>query len=130
MRRDWDTVRAVLLAVEAGARGPQGHPSSSDVPTRAHLGMLIEGGFLRPTSSALLLTFTGQDLLDSIRDDRVWDTCRRAIALNAGGMPSALLLSIARSAIRERATDCTCAPGAVCRQNSACPRLARSVAKD
>lgn len=90
MKRDWETMRSVLLEVEAMTREQafkfEYHaPNASDDPEAiraVHALMLEEHGYLKgirsPTlgGDALLspvLTMTGADLLDSIRSQTVWD---------------------------------------------------------
>lgn len=91
MKRDWDTMRSVLLEVEALSREQAPAfkywaPWASDDPEAlraVHALMLQEHGFLKGNRSEYLtegqvlqqpeLTMTGADLLDSIRSETVWD---------------------------------------------------------
>lgn len=102
MRRNWDTIRAVLLAIEAGGGRYEIRPDDGDV--FAHACMLSSGGYLAAEGHRAILTHTGRDLLDAIRDDRVWGLCQQVITLNGGGLPTDLLIDVARGAIRARAS--------------------------
>ncbi|KWT73954.1 MULTISPECIES: DUF2513 domain-containing protein [unclassified Variovorax] len=90
MKRDWDTMRSVLLEVESMTREKAFNfeyraPIASDDPEAiraVHAFMLEDHGYLKgiraPTNGddALLspeLTMAGADLLDSIRSQTVWD---------------------------------------------------------
>lgn len=91
MKRDWDTMRSVLLEVEALSREAASKfdyfaPWHSDDPEAiraVHALMLEEHGYLGGTRYQTLsegqylkgpmLTMTGADLLDSIREQGVWN---------------------------------------------------------
>ena len=90
MKRDWDTMRSVLLEVEALSREAAPKfayfaPYSSDEPEAiraVHALMLHECGYLAGHRYKTLsegeylkgptLTMAGADLLDSIREETVW----------------------------------------------------------
>lgn len=89
MKRDWDVIRSVLLEVEALK------PSQADFQYTAvfksddedsvralHAFLLYERGYLKGIDSGSLhdralispeLTMDGADLLDSIREQKLWD---------------------------------------------------------
>lgn len=91
MKRDWDTMRSVLLEVEALTReaAPKfvfAAPYNSDDPEAiraVHAVMLHECGYLAGHRYKTLsegdflkgptLTMAGADLLDSIREETVWN---------------------------------------------------------
>jgi hypothetical protein len=115
MRRNWDMIRAVLLDAEEApiAQAPAGFLSPSEAVEIAadnHVTMLVEAGYLGETDTPIVesdqgniaLTWAGYELLEAIRDDSVWATCQSAIAMNGGGLPTDLLLEVARHAIRNK----------------------------
>lgn len=88
MKRNWDTIRRLLLAVEAlpteGSRVDSDTvPGVDNEAAFAHMRWLIEAGFAagvcaEPLSGAshgclLRLTWAGCELLDTIRRDTVWN---------------------------------------------------------
>lgn len=107
MRRNWDTIRAVLLAVETDKS------VKNDDQTVGHLRMAIDGRLLdvdmqlsaftqssAEITESFCLTWEGYELLDTIRDERVWADCQLAIAMNGGGLPTDLLIDVARLSIQ------------------------------
>lgn len=90
MRRDMNMVRDILLNVEAQEPGKNrvlqynGEAREQAQPVLEEMARLIEAGFIKgkPVRSgdgkwAMMttsgLTWSGADLLDSIRDNRVWE---------------------------------------------------------
>jgi len=84
MKRDWEVIRAILIAAEE--MEPNSQLNSCDVPgydnqvVAAHMDMLHDAGyidarFLRSTNLTAFLiktTYTGHDLLDTIRSEGMW----------------------------------------------------------
>jgi hypothetical protein len=87
MQRDWDLVRKILLAVEAqqtimGQVEPASIQGYDEQNVVYHMMILGQAGFINiresksinrpPYCVALLLTWEGQDFLDKIREDNLW----------------------------------------------------------
>lgn len=94
MKRDMDLVRDILLKAEAAERPLQVESfyalNDSKELVNYHLELLIEHGFLdgalhgswgsRVVSGTIhCLTWDGQDFLEGMRDQRVWETVKKAI---------------------------------------------------
>ena len=91
MQRDWDLIRTILT--EAEKKSPGQMMTDSEVPgydialARGHIALLHDGGYVKaklmrqaPTIlSAIVLeiTFTGYDLLDTIRTRSVWEKIKQ-----------------------------------------------------
>lgn len=117
MKRDWDTMRSVLLEVEALSREAASKfdyfaPWHSDAPEAiraVHALMLEEHGYLGGTSYQTLsegqylkgpvLTMTGADLLDSIREQGVWNQMKSIAKEKGVGLAFDSLGGLAKLAI-------------------------------
>jgi hypothetical protein len=94
MKRDWDTVRELLLSIEQ--TGPGEEVESETYGDRRaeisyHLVLLHEAGLIDaivdptledpiPAVSVLRLTWDGHEFLDAIRADTVWQRLKGSIA--------------------------------------------------
>lgn len=82
MKRNWDTVRALLIAIESIADehavlNSQNVTGIDAVTASYHLRLMIEAGLidgrcLPDACIASRMTWAGHELLDSIRRDGVW----------------------------------------------------------
>jgi hypothetical protein len=120
MKRDWDLIRAILMAVEAEPAGRT--VTASDVRTdatahsvRFHIRLLNEagllvaavdtdGGFDSPRYADIdRLTWEGYELLDAVRDDRAWQQVKATALSKGGGLTfevlKALAVSLGKSAL-------------------------------
>lgn len=84
MKRDWDLIRAILIAAEEKAPGE--HLQNHEIAdydhqlVAAHIEMLhnagyVEATFLRSNTLTAILrktTYAGHDLLDTMRSDSAW----------------------------------------------------------
>ena len=87
MKRDWEIIRAILLAVEE--KPPNVRADETDVPNypkeivREHIRLLSDAGYIdaKVLSSSFIaeaaiirgITLTGYDLLDTIRSNSLWE---------------------------------------------------------
>jgi hypothetical protein len=116
MKRDADLVRTILLAVENADGGElvrlppiDGHSSSA---VHFHVRLLLEAGLLqtalpdrKPKQSWIILrlTWAGYDLLDHIRDPKIW-RITKAGAAKIGSWSVETLAALAKAAIMSRAS--------------------------
>lgn len=115
MRRDMDLIRRLLLMMEAGdlprnkgRTGPLDKWSEEEV--HYHLWLLWKGGHITGASAATAgtphwivpgyITPEGHDLLDAMRDDRLWNRAREAIAEQGGAFTVGLLKELLIGLIR------------------------------
>lgn len=116
MQRNWDTMRSVLLEVEALTREQATTfvyraPWGSDDPEAiraVHALMLQEYGYLKGSRSEYFsegqvllkpeLTMLGADLLDSIREQRMWDKLKGIAAERGVGLAFEYLPGLAKAA--------------------------------
>ena len=118
MKRDMDTVRDVLMRLEAletpaGSahflsvfEEPLATAGESPDSVAYHMRLLIDTGFIDQTKTQGAqafglrgLTWQGHDFLDSIRDPEIWRQTKEGAA-KAGGFTVELLASLARGLIR------------------------------
>ena len=128
MRRDFDVIRDILIAVEekapvnvrdelrdflpeSGYLADYTSPEVADGKTVDgvhwlvgpakwyHANLLIEAGYVKhdPTDTCQLigLTWGGHDLLDSLRDDNVWEQVKARIEPVGGNVSLAVLKAVA-----------------------------------
>lgn len=118
MKRDMDTVRELLIRIEA-VELPVGTPTAQVITSTEitrpgedpaaiayHLGLLVDAGFVRlfrklgPGLIAVSgLTWAGHDLLDSVRDPEIWRQTKEG-ASKAGGFTVDLLGDLAKGLIK------------------------------
>ena len=83
MKRDMDTVRKILFAVEEANEPVEEIPDCDDSVFSYHVAILIEGGLVRgdvsdgpnlqPMAGSIFrLTWQGHEFLDAARSDSVW----------------------------------------------------------
>jgi hypothetical protein len=103
MKRDMDTIRHILIAVEDSAEPVWGVPGCDDPTFSYHVGLLIEAGLVHGTTTdgpnlqpmageIFRLTWAGHEFLDTARSDTVWNTAKDKI-LKPGVSWSFTLLS-------------------------------------
>ena len=110
MKRDWDTIREILIALEE-KEGPS-PMTLSDFPDKKsdeisyHLELLIEAGLVdgkvrkyvtgEPNEFiASRLTWKGHEFLDSVRSDTVWQRTKKSFVANGIGMTFDVIKSVA-----------------------------------
>lgn len=87
MKRDLETIRAILLAVEAK---PTAAPARIDVPgvgpdvLEYHLELLVEAGYVKgyrmmTVTLPMALTWSGHEFLDATRNDTVWQKVKTTL---------------------------------------------------
>ncbi|TKA91794.1 DUF2513 domain-containing protein [Guyparkeria sp. SB14A] len=118
MRRDWDTIREILLAVE-GLDGTkpltlEDFEEERQPEISYHVTLLEEAGLVLSNSAPSLrttrttpffvrrLTWDGHELLDQIRDDSVWRQTRQTIMEKGGGMALNVVSSLATHIIKNQ----------------------------
>lgn len=89
MQRDWDTVRYLLLKLEAMQEGTNGYLSLEQLATDStehvsyHIELLLEAGLIKGHMHKRLglgphdfichrLTWYGHEFLDAIRNEQIW----------------------------------------------------------
>ncbi len=115
MKRDWDTIRRILLAIEQ-LPGEDSQLSSDQIPgllpdeAAYHMRLLreaglIEGGCRQATGPAWCyaraLTWNGHELLDSIRADTAWQRIKTAAREKGVDMSLEAVMAIARSLLAQ-----------------------------
>jgi Hypothetical protein (DUF2513) len=126
MKRDMDTIRDLLLRIEAADYLPAGEPvmvtlrfdafvQPGEDPNKLayHMRLLIDEGLVKPTSirgpeffGILGLTSRGHDFLDSVRDPAIWRKTRAAAA-GVGGSTVEILSALAKGFIKQQAKKYT-----------------------
>lgn len=99
MRRDWELVREILIAVASG-----GCVSliESSLPSKRkeqleHVRLLLDAGYIfKSRSGGLLLTWNGHELLDAIREDGVWDKLKELVQAAGVGMTTDIVVTLAK----------------------------------
>lgn len=119
MERNWDTIREIMLAVEA--LSPDQTLKLSDFgDARAHeishhVRLLDEAGLVRCSISDRLgsgprsftlrsLTWHGHELLDAIRNDTIWTRTKTTLQRGGGAMTLELVKSVAAQLIKSALT--------------------------
>lgn len=113
MKRDWDTVREILMRLET--KGPQEHslrlssfPEGRREEISYHVELLEEAGLMYGHMSkqlgtgphdfaAVRLTWRGHELLDAIKNDTVWKKTKESFISKGLSMTFDLLRSVAIS---------------------------------
>ena len=115
MKRDPDLIRTIMLVVEAAPRGelvrlPQ-LEGYDPLTVHVHVGLMLEAGLLRTPFPdrrphqrwvILRLSWTGCDLLDQIRDPKIWRTVKHGAA-RLGNWSLDTLSGLAKAAILSHA---------------------------
>ena len=104
MKRDFDVIREILLEVES--RNRIDIPSSRTEIRSYHGELLIkeryaESGRLLNTTTLTGLTWKGHDLLDSIRDDKVWSKTKIKLLEVGGSASLSVVKAIAEMVMKE-----------------------------
>ena len=111
MKRDWDTIREILIKLEDAPTPSDTIQLSSFPMERAdeisyHMELLIEAGLVDGHMSKTLgrgpqhffasrLTWNGHEFLDSIRSDTVWQKTKKSFISNIVSMTFDLIKSVA-----------------------------------
>lgn len=84
MRRNWDLIREVLIeheSLEPGGLLSYSAWVPGEEEKAAHARLLADAGFLtNPSGGFRTLTWSGHELLDSIRNDTVWNKVKDRLA--------------------------------------------------
>jgi hypothetical protein len=107
MKRDWDLIRQILLAVEAADANDRISDNDIDgcTPENFHHNaiLLTEAGFvhamiLQNLETTLIesLTWEGHEFLDAIRDDASWEHIKTIAAEKSLGLSFASIKAIER----------------------------------
>jgi hypothetical protein len=112
MKRNWDTIREILLKAEELTPGATLRLSDFDT-ARAdeiayHLKLLDESGLINVSTAEFLgaagihfdldrLTWSGHDFLDAVRNDSIWNKTKAMISEKGGAMTFELIKSFAIS---------------------------------
>ncbi len=118
MKREMDLVRELLLRIESlqlaagsavvlyATTEPLAHEGDDPASIAYHMGLLINAGLVEPTSlqgadtfGIRGLTWSGHDLLDSIRDPAIWRETKEGIT-KAGGFSFDLIKDLAKGLIK------------------------------
>ena len=106
MKRNWDTIRDILLRLEEAAPGESAFPEERAEEVSYHLDLLIEAGLVmgpaanvsgpgtRPLA-AMRLTWQGHEFLDTVRSDMVWQRTKRSFAASGLAMTIDLIRTVA-----------------------------------
>jgi hypothetical protein len=106
MKRDWDTIREILLRLDAAAPGEVLFPEDRAEEAAYHVDLLIEAGLVTGPSAgvpgpgtrplaAMRLTWQGHEFLDTVRSDMVWQRTKRSFAASGLAMTTDLIRSVA-----------------------------------
>ena len=117
MKRDWEVMRSVLLEVEALSREHAGaftyfapwHSDDPEAVRAAHALLLQEADYLKGVKfqtvsegeylRAPVLTMSGADLLDSIREQKMWDKIKQVAKDRGVGIAFDSVKGLAKIAI-------------------------------
>lgn len=120
MKRDMELVRSILLQVEAadGSRssGELDFMGHSQDEIYYHIELMQQRGLIDAVikrewggsvvyASIRGITWEGQDLLDSMRDDRVWSRAKRAISESIGSATFEVVKSVCSSIAAKMALE-------------------------
>ena len=102
MKRDWDTIREILLKTEGLSVGSDLSPNDFDAERideiSYHVKLLEESGLVKASIAEFLgdsgihfdierLTWSGHEFLDAIRDDNVWKKIKKIASEKSVTMP-------------------------------------------
>jgi hypothetical protein len=111
MKRDWDTIREILLCLEE--KGPEEHSlrlsnfqEGRSSEFSYHVELLIEAGLIRgemvkamgqkvPDFIITRLTWEGHELLDAIKSDTIWNKTKESFISKGLSMSFELVKSMA-----------------------------------
>ena len=112
MKRNWDTIREVLIKFEeldseAGALQLSDFPSDSAYEYSYHVELLLEAGLIHGQMSKTLgrhaqnflaqrLTWEGHEFLDAIRSDTVWNKTKTSFVKGGLSMTFDLVKEVAK----------------------------------
>ncbi len=111
MKRDWDTIRKILVKLEDvdpknGALHLSDFPSAEPEKISYHVELLMEATLIYGKMSktigkgpydflAIRLTWQGHEFLDSIRNDKVWNKTKDSFISKGVSMTFELVKSVA-----------------------------------
>ena len=111
MERNWDTIREILIRLEAmepekGCLQLGDFPSEKAYEYSHHVELLIEAGLIQGQMSktlgthasdflAIRLTWEGHEFLDAIRSDTVWNKAKASFVKGGLSMTFDLVKSVA-----------------------------------
>ncbi|MDG6078584.1 DUF2513 domain-containing protein [Erythrobacter litoralis] len=109
MKRDMETIRALLLWMEDQKEGLFLYSSLPEMPdattTVEHIRMLVSGGFLEETPQrAFRISWEGHEFIDKVRDPEVWRKTKEG-ASRLGSWSVKLLGEMASGFIRVKANE-------------------------
>ena len=102
MKRNWDTIREILLETEALKAGTDLTPADFDKDRldeiAYHVKLLEESGLVKASMTEYLgggsihfdierLTWSGHEFLDAVRDDNVWKKIKKMASEKGVAMP-------------------------------------------
>ena len=99
MKRNWDTVRRILLAVEQLPDENSDALQSSDPLEMAyHIGLLRDAGLIEESRfmTSHVLTWAGHEFLDRIRTDTAWNRIKTTARDKSLDMSFDTLMAVAR----------------------------------
>ena len=112
MKRDWDTIREILikfegLAPDAGPLQLSDFPSEKAYEYSYHVELLLEAGLIHGQMSKMLgrhaqnflaqrLTWQGHEFLDAIRSDTVWNKTKTSFVKGGLSMTFDLVKEVAK----------------------------------
>lgn len=108
MKRDYDTLREMLLRIEASENTVTGKNNVENY----HIWLLRDGGFIEPIveelkrgeliCEVLKITPKGYDLLDTIRDNVIWKQAKEECIEKLGYLHFQAILAIMRNKINDK----------------------------
>ena len=115
MKRDMDLCRKILLTIEAHTQNKEIYGFYVDGYDRDvvkyHCDLLKQAGFITKSSKDILgevivgeLTWEGQDFLDKIREDTVWNKIKEVITQKGVTLTFEIIKSVAPSIISSMVT--------------------------
>ena len=125
MKRDWDLIREILLYEESRQNSSKSADEAilevelleawGDDKTTYHYALLIEAGFLNGTVTeteegyttfvdCVGIKWAGHDLLDSIRDNGIWEKTKTG-ASKIGGWSIEIIKDLAAAYIKQKAKE-------------------------
>lgn len=117
MKRDWDTVREILLAIESLGQGElisaDDFPGERQAEVAHHVLIMDEAGLIEAKIGPETyddscyfvinrLTWAGHDFLDAVRQDNVWSKTRSTIQWVGGGVTFEVVKQMAVGMIKDQ----------------------------
>lgn len=109
LRRDWDTVREILLAIESSESGVRAADFDNEDEANYHMNLLIQGGIVEGQCvlskthirSCRLkgMTWRGHELLDQIRHKSAWQRIKQAASDNGVSLTVEIIAKLATNLV-------------------------------